>query len=170
MLCCTRVVLFCTRVVSWCARVVSRCVVLYSCCVVLFSCSSFIKLLNEVRASFSDFLWIKINFPLTSVLAKLMFITKLIIPLFSLHCFWAKPLRDQVRRTWKWSKILCQINQEIQETSKNDHNSWKVFKQRTHTRRGFAKSFLQIGLFTVLWIKWSKHCAAKISLAIWEKF
>ena len=37
-----------------------------------------------------------------------------------------------MRRIQKWSKILCQTNQEFLKTSKNNYNSWKRSSANVH--------------------------------------
>ena len=53
-------------------------------------------------------------------------------------------------------KILCQLNQEIHESS----------SELTTISRGA----LQVALFTVLWFNWSvqNHCAAEVLKTFWE--
>ena len=78
----------------------------------------------------------------------------------------------QNRRIWKWSKILCQINQEILKASRNNHRSWKALQLLCTWLEGFAEGILQVVLFTVLCFKWSvkKHCVTKILQGSWERF
>ena len=50
------------------------------------------------------------------------------IKLFYLHCSCETLLSNEVRRIWEWSKIICQINQEIIKASKNNRSSSKTFQ------------------------------------------
>ena len=52
----------------------------------------------------------------------------IIIKLFSLHCSWENSSRNQVWTIQKWSKILCAINQEILNASKDNHSNWKALQ------------------------------------------
>ena len=91
--------------------------------------------------------------------------------LFHLHCSCETLLSNQVRRIWKWSKILRQINQEILKTSKNNCKFSKAFHLMCHyLARICWEHSIQVFLFAVFWFKWSvkKHCVTKVLLAIWE--
>ena len=48
--------------------------------------------------------------------------------LFYLHCYCKTSLSKQVRRIEKWTKKICQINQEILKALKNNRNSLKAFQ------------------------------------------
>ena len=69
-----------------------------------------------------------------------------------------------IRRIEKWSKILCQINQESWKSWKIIVEVGKFFNQRAHSWWGFTEGVLQVALFTALCFKWpvKKHCVAKI--------
>ena len=73
-------------------------------------------------------------------------------------------MSNQVRGIWKWSEILCQINQEIVKASNNNRNSSEAFH--------LMCPWLASVLFTVWGIKWSvkKPCIAKVLVPIWEIF
>ena len=70
----------------------------------------------------------EMNFNLKSVIVinnhfNLPFIRKL-IKLFYLLLL--QKSSWSIRRVQKWSKILCQINQQIMKASKNNQSSWKA--------------------------------------------
>ena len=92
--------------------------------------------------------------------------------LFYLHSSCKTLLSNQVRRIQKWSKILCQGNQEILKASKNNCNSSRALQPMYPSWLWFAEGVLQVALFSVLLFKRSvkKHCVEEILLAIWEYF
>ena len=101
-----------------------------------------------------------------------LFIIKKLIKLFYLLCSCKKAVGKSNKENLKWSKILCQINQEIWKTRKIIGAVGKLFNQCAHNWRGFAEGVLKVVFFTVLCFKWSvkKHCVAKILQGIWERF
>ena len=81
-------------------------------------------------------------------------------------------MSNPVRRTWKWPKVLCQINQETLKARKRIVTVRKLFSQCVHSWWRFAEGVLQVVLCTILWFRWSvkKHCVAKVLLATWQIF
>ena len=80
-------------------------------------------------------------------------------------------MKNQVRQILKWSKILCQINEEILKAPKNNHNVWKAVQlMRTHLVNigwGYSTSCFAHGVFQV--IK-EKTLFRKNLLRVWETF
>ena len=113
-------------------------------------------------------------FPLSVVVINNRFnlsIIKRLINLFYLHYSCKKLVQKSNRENLKVIKILCQINQEIMKSSKNNQSSWKARRLMcTKLARicwGRSKSCFLYGFaFQVIS---EKHCVAKISQGIQER-